>query len=131
MKTYCEFTFEAAHSVHPYSGLHGHTFIAKLTFGGIPDPNYGWPVNLYEVESFIREVKGGHDGDGLDHSNLDERSAIGVASLENITRYLWTVFKARFPGLEEIELKRGFTGSVEGCVYRGEPPAAAPLGLVA
>jgi hypothetical protein len=37
MKTYCEFTFEAAHSVAPYSGLHGHTFIVKLTFGGTVD----------------------------------------------------------------------------------------------
>jgi 6-pyruvoyltetrahydropterin/6-carboxytetrahydropterin synthase len=131
MKTYCEFTFEAAHSVPPYSGLHGHTFIAKLTFSGTSDLKYGWPVNLYEVESFIREVKGGHNGAGLDHSNLDERQSIGVASLENITKYLWTVFKARFPDLDEVELKRGFTGSVEGCIYRGESAAATPLELVA
>ena len=131
MKTYCEFTFEAAHSVPPYSGLHGHTFVAKLTFGGIPDAKFGWPVNLYEVESFIREVKGDHHEPGLDHSNLDERPGIGVASLENITKYLWTLFKARFPGLEEVELKRGFAGSTEGCIYRGDGASAPALGLVA
>ena len=56
MKTYCEFTFEAAHSVAPYSGLHGHTFIVKLTFGGAVDEVYGWPVNLYEVENYIKEI---------------------------------------------------------------------------
>ena len=79
----------------------------------------------------MREVKGGHDGAGLDHSNLDERHGIGVASLENITKHLWSIFKSRFPGLEEVELKRGFTGSLEGCIYRGESAAAIPLGLVA
>jgi 6-pyruvoyltetrahydropterin/6-carboxytetrahydropterin synthase len=127
MKTYCEFTFEAAHSVPPFAGLHGHTFVAKLTFGGPVDEPFGWPVNLYEVEGFIKEVKGEH-GRGLDHSNLDLIEEIGVGSLENITRYLWTLFHARFPGLEEVELKRGFQGSTEGCIYRGE---ALPDRLVA
>jgi 6-pyruvoyltetrahydropterin/6-carboxytetrahydropterin synthase len=131
MKTYCEFTFEAAHSVPPYSRLHGHTFVAKLTFGGATDPEFGWPVNLYEVERFIRDIKGDHDHPGLDHSNLDEVPEIGIASLENVTRYLWRLFQARFPGLEEVELKRGFAGSVEGCIYRGERDGAAPLGLAA
>lgn len=120
MKTYCEFAFDAAHSVAPYSPLHGHTFVVKVTFGGQADPVYGWPVNLYEVETFIGQVKGGHDRPGLDHSNLDLHPEIGIASLENVTKYLWNVFKARFPGLEEVELKRGFHGSVEGCIYRGE-----------
>ena len=120
MKTYCEFTFEAAHSVHPYSGLHGHTFIAKLTFGGPVDEVYNWPVNLYDVENYIKELKGDH-GTGLDHTNLDlKQNEIGLASLENITIYIWRQVKERFPNLEEVELKRGMTGSSEGCIYRGE-----------
>jgi 6-pyruvoyltetrahydropterin/6-carboxytetrahydropterin synthase len=108
--------------VHPYSGLHGHTFIARLTFGGPVDETYGWPVNLYDVENYIKELKGEH-GTGLDHGNLDLNNEIGVASLENITTYIWRVVKERFPGLEEVELKRGLTGSSEGCIYRGETPA--------
>ncbi|MFC5487576.1 6-carboxytetrahydropterin synthase, partial [Microvirga aerilata] len=95
MKTYCEFTFEAAHSVHPYSGLHGHTFITKLTFGGPVDETYGWPVNLYDVENYIKEIKGEH-GSGLDHGNLDLNPDIGVASLENVTTYIWRLVKERF-----------------------------------
>ncbi|SCY49924.1 6-pyruvoyl trahydropterin synthase family protein [Microvirga guangxiensis] len=127
MKTYCEFTFEAAHSVHPYSELHGHTFIAKLTFGGPVDEVYNWPVNLYDVENYIDELKGKH-GTGLDHTNLDlKQNEIGLASLENITIYIWRKVKERFPNLEEVELKRGMTGSTEGCVYRGEDLKAADL----
>jgi 6-pyruvoyltetrahydropterin/6-carboxytetrahydropterin synthase len=131
MKTYCEFTFEAAHSVPPYSRLHGHTFVVKLTFGGDLDETYGWPVNLYEVENFISELKGDHHRPGLDHSNLDENPDIRVASLENISMYLWGVFKDRFPGLDEVELKRGFPGSTEGCIYRGERHASAAIDLAA
>lgn len=126
MKTYCEFTFEAAHSVRPYSGLHGHTFVVKLTFGGPSDPVFGWPVNLYEVEAFIRELKA-QDVGGIDHGNLDLIPEIGVCSLENITKYIWKMFRRRFPGLEEVELKRGFHGSTEGCVYRGEPHVGLSL----
>ena len=118
MKTYCEFTFEAAHSVQPYSGLHGRTFIVKLTFGGDVDEVYGWPVNLYDVENYIAEIKGSH-GSGLDHGNLDLNPEIGVASLENVTTYIWRLVKQRFPGLEEVELKRVMPGSTEGCIYRG------------
>ena len=79
----------------------------------------------------LASPKGDHDHPGLDHSNLDEVSEIGVASLENVTRYLWRLFQARFPGLEEVELKRGFAGSVEGCIYRGEVNGVTPLGLAA
>jgi 6-pyruvoyltetrahydropterin/6-carboxytetrahydropterin synthase len=96
--------------------------VAKLTFGGAVDPVFGWPVNLYEVESFIKELKHGRNR-SFDHANLDDIPEIGVASLENITKYLWTLFHARFPGLEEVELKRGFQGSTEGCIYRGEAHA--------
>jgi 6-pyruvoyltetrahydropterin/6-carboxytetrahydropterin synthase len=131
LKTYCEFSFDAAHSVAPFSPLHGHTFVVRVTFGGEVDPVYGWPVNLYEVERFIAEVKGTHDNPGIDHSNLDHHPEIGVASLENVTIYLWNVFKAKFPGLVEIELKRGFHGSTEGCVYRGEVVKSASINLAA
>jgi 6-pyruvoyltetrahydropterin/6-carboxytetrahydropterin synthase len=131
MKTYCEFTFEAAHSVPPYSQIHGHTFVVKVTFGGETDAKYGWPVNLYEVEEFISALKGDRHRQGLDHSNLDLNPGIPVASLENISKYLWGVFKSRFPNLEEVELKRGFPGSTEGCIYRGEQHVSAVIGLAA
>ena len=86
----------------------------------------GWPVNLYDVENYIKEIKGEH-GSGLDHGNLDLNPDIGVASLENVTTYIWRLVKERFPNLEEVELKRGMAGSTEGCIYRGESPAGSSL----
>jgi 6-pyruvoyltetrahydropterin/6-carboxytetrahydropterin synthase len=128
VRTFCEFSFDAAHSVAPFSGLHGHTFVVKLTFAGETDPVYGWVVNLYEVERFIAKVKGTPESPGLDQSNLDENPSIGIASLENIASYLWRIFKAEFSGLDELELRRGFTGSTEGCTLTGktEPLAVDP-----
>jgi 6-pyruvoyltetrahydropterin/6-carboxytetrahydropterin synthase len=35
--------------------------------------------------------------------------------------------KARFPNLEEVELKRGMPGSSEGCIYRGEAAISSSL----
>jgi 6-pyruvoyltetrahydropterin/6-carboxytetrahydropterin synthase len=58
---------------------------------------------------------------------LDLNSDIGVASLENVTTYIWRLVKERFPNLEEVELKRGMPGSAEGCIYRGESPAGSSL----
>lgn len=125
MLTFCEFSFDAAHSVAPYSSLHGHTFIVKLTFSGEVDPVYGWVVNLYDVERFIALVKGTPEDPGLDQSNLDENRAIGIASLENIASYLWQVFKTEFGGLVELELRRGFPGSTEGCIFTGKTESPA------
>jgi 6-pyruvoyltetrahydropterin/6-carboxytetrahydropterin synthase len=52
---------------------------------------------------------------------------IGVASLENVTTYIWRLVKERLPHLEEVELKRGMSGSQEGCIYRGETLAGNSL----
>jgi 6-pyruvoyltetrahydropterin/6-carboxytetrahydropterin synthase len=128
MKTYCEFKFEAAHSVPPYSGLHDHTFVAKLTFGGVGDPAVGWPAHLYEVKASIAEFQERH-GAGIGYPNLDHTAETGVASPENITKDLWTLFRARFPSLEEVEFERGFPETIEGCIRRGEVPA--PISLAA
>ncbi len=88
----------------------------------------GQPLRGRKIHS---KVKGSHQEPGLDHSNLDLNPEIGVASLENVTKYLWRVFKSEFPGLEEIELKRGFHGSVEGCIYRGAQESSESLSLAA
>ena len=97
MKTYCEFSFDAAHSVAPYSGCTAIRSWQSLPSAARLDPDYGWPVNLYEVEKFIAEVKGNHHRAGARPLESRRIPEVGVASLENVTKYLWRVFKARFP----------------------------------
>ena len=67
METYKEFTFEAAHKLEPYSGLHGHSFKVSVHLVGEPDPVYGWAANLYEVEKQIDEIH-----KILDHTYLND-----------------------------------------------------------
>ena len=57
LETFVEFTFEAAHKVPPYSGIHGHTFKAVIFLKGQRDPVYGWTHNLYDVEDVIGRFK--------------------------------------------------------------------------
>lgn len=131
MATYKEFTLELAHSVKPFSKLHGHTFVARLQFTGPLDPEFGWVVNLYDVTQHIQALKnhiakaGGNvdadeHGNGEGEGNLDLIPEIGPCSIENVAIWMWKFFKPKFPELEEIDLNRGFRGSIEGCIYRGQ-----------
>ena len=124
IRTYTEFTFEAAHRVEGVSPLHGHTFVVRMDFSGPPDPTFGWPVNLHEVNrSFKRVLKAigqaDGNGDGEGEGDLTLIPEIGIGSLENIAKWIWGMMKPHHPELLSIDLNRGFRGSVEGCVYYG------------
>lgn len=117
-ETFVDFTFEAAHKLPPFAGLHGHSFKVTLHLKGTPDPVYGWSHNLYEVESIIADVKR-----QVDHTYLND--VILVPSLENVAHWLWQRFDSQIPGLDRLVLSRGRDGSSEGCVYT-RPTAPAP-----
>jgi 6-pyruvoyltetrahydropterin/6-carboxytetrahydropterin synthase len=114
METFKEFTFEAAHQLQPYSGLHGHSFKVGVHLSGDPDPVYGWSANLYEVEKRVEAVRS-----KLDHRYLNDVDGLSIPSLENVARWIWDELKPAFPSLDRIEVKRGPEGQAEGCVYRG------------
>lgn len=114
METYKEFTFEAAHQLQPYSGLHGHSFKVGVHLNGDPDPVYGWSANLYEVEKSVEAVRG-----KLDHRYLNDVEGLSIPSLENVARWIWDELKPSFPSLDRVEVRRGPDGQAEGCVYRG------------
>ena len=117
-ETFVEFTFEAAHALPPFAPLHGHSFKAALYLRGDPDPVYGWSHNLYEVEKVIAEVK-----QSVDHRYLND--FIEAPSIENVSRWLWSQFEPRIPGLDRLTLSRGRDGSAEGCTCtRAERVAA-------
>jgi 6-pyruvoyltetrahydropterin/6-carboxytetrahydropterin synthase len=124
MRTFLEFTVEAAHSVPGYSNLHGHTFVVKLTFTGEPDPTYGWVADLYAVKKIANSVKaeigaGDETGDGLGEGNLCDIPDLRIGSLENFAKWIWGKVAPEQPTLEIVEVNRGFRGSIEGCEYRG------------
>jgi len=114
METFKEFTFEAAHQLQPYSGLHGHSFRVGVHLHGDPDPVFGWSANLYEVEKSIEGIR-----QKLDHRYLNDVEGLSIPSLENVARWIWEELEPVFPTLERVEVKRGPEGQAEGCVYRG------------
>ncbi|MDR7222970.1 6-carboxytetrahydropterin synthase [Aminobacter aminovorans] len=114
IETYKEFTFEAAHQLQPYSGLHGHSFQVSVHLVGDPDPVFGWPANLYELEQQIEVVRM-----ILDHKYLNEIEGLSVPSLENVARWIWDKLEPQFPQLDRVAVRRGAQGQAEGTVYNG------------
>lgn len=114
VETYKEFTFEAAHQLQPFSGLHGHSFKVRVTFEGPPDAVFGWPANLYEVEPRIEQVQ-----KILDHTYLNDVEGLSIPSLENIAVWIWEKLKPHCPELAQIAISRGADGQAEGCRYTG------------
>ena len=114
METSKQFTFEAAHSLPPYSGLHGHSFIVEVSISGDPDPEFGWPGNLYDLEPHIEAVR-----QELDHKHLNDIPGLSVPSIENVSRWIWERLEPHYSGLERVAVTRGSPGQMEGCVYRG------------
>ena len=116
IETFKEFTFEAAHSLPPYAGLHGHTFRAAVYITGVPDPEFGWVCNQYELEMHIESIRR-----ALDHKYLNDIEGLSVPSLENVARWIWNHLSDRVRGLDRVIVQRGTDGQAEGCTYRGSP----------
>src|SRR5258706_3368919 len=85
MEIYQEFTFDAAHRFpgvpegHPYHGLHGHSFVARVVLLGKVDPRTGFIADLGEIEKSCERLR-----ERLDHKYLNEIDGLEVPSLENI-----------------------------------------------
>ena len=124
MRLYKEFQFEAAHFLpsappgHPNSRVHGHSFRARVTIDGEPDPETGLVLHLEEFETALNDVR-----DALDHRLLNEVEGLSMPTLERICAWLWERLHNRLPGLVEIEVSRD--SCHEGCIYRGPRPRLA------
>ncbi|MGF1619598.1 MAG: 6-pyruvoyl tetrahydropterin synthase family protein [Rhodomicrobiaceae bacterium] len=118
MLIYKEFTFEAAHFLpsapagHPNSRIHGHSFHARVTVEGKPDPETGLVFHFDDLTAALEEVR-----TALDHQFLNEVDGIGAPTLENITVWIWNRLAAKIPGLYEVHISR--PSCHEGCIYRG------------
>lgn len=124
MLIYKDFLFEAAHYLpsaqpgHANARLHGHSFRARITIAGHPDPATGYVFHFDDLETAIADAQ-----DALDHRLLNEVEGLAVPTLERITEWLWQRLANRVPGLAEIEVARD--SCREGCIYRGPSAMAA------
>lgn len=118
MRIYKDFQFEAAHFLptapegHPNARLHGHSFRARVSIDGQPDPKTGLILNLCELDEALKEVQG-----TLDHRLLNDVEGLGMPTLERIALFVWNKLSNRVPGLAEVEIARD--SCAEGCIYRG------------
>jgi 6-pyruvoyltetrahydropterin/6-carboxytetrahydropterin synthase len=121
MRIYKEFRFEAAHFLpsaapgSPNARVHGHSFRARVTIEGTPNPETGYIFHFDELAHAMEEAR-----DALDHRFLNEIDGLQAPTLERIAIWLWNRLQNRIPGLAEIEVARD--SCQEGCIYPGPPP---------
>ena len=121
MRIYKEFQFEAAHFLPsaapgtPNARVHGHSFRARVSIEGVPDPKTGYVFHFDELAGAMADAR-----DALDHRLLNEVEGLEAPTLELISMWLWNRMQNRVPGLAVIEIARDSCG--EGCIYRGPNP---------
>ena len=118
MRIYKEFLFEAAHFLpsappgHPNSRVHGHSFRARVTIDGEPDPTTGVLLHFDDIEAALAEAR-----EALDHHFLNEVEGLRIPSLERMAAWIWRELAPDLPGLAEVHVLRPTCR--EGCIYAG------------
>jgi 6-pyruvoyltetrahydropterin/6-carboxytetrahydropterin synthase len=111
------FRFEAAHALagttlgQASEEIHGHSFRAEVTIRGRPDPSTGMVLDLGLLDSRIAEVRS-----MLDHKLLNKIDAIGLPTLENLSRFIWERVQHAGP-VTKVSVHRDSCN--ESCTYYG------------
>ncbi len=109
-----EFGFDAAHylgnSAPENRRLHGHSFYAEVMLRGEPDPHTGFLRDLGDIKQALDAIR-----ETLDHRLLNEIEELGVPTLENLARYIFTRAKSALPEVQRVKLRRPSYG--QSCVY--------------
>jgi 6-pyruvoyltetrahydropterin/6-carboxytetrahydropterin synthase len=114
------FHFEAAHWLkgttlgEASEEIHGHSFRAEVAIRGTPDPATGMVMDLGILEQKIATVRG-----ALDHKFLNNVEALGLPTLENLTRYIWERVQGAGK-VTRVSIYRDSCG--ESCTYYGPQP---------
>ena len=112
-----QFTFEAAHFFpnmpkgHIYRKIHGHSFIAEVTFAGKKKKKNQWVTDFDEVEKSLKTIK-----KKLDHKCINDIKEIGLPTLENISSWIAGELKKKYSNVYSIKLSRQSCG--EFCLYK-------------
>lgn len=113
------FFFEAAHTLNraheadASRRIHGHTYRAKVTVGGVPDARSGMVVDLALLRQSIDQVRS-----RLDHRLLDEVEGLGAATLENLCAYLQRALAQAGWRVTRVEVARDASG--DSCTLRAD-----------
>jgi 6-pyruvoyltetrahydropterin/6-carboxytetrahydropterin synthase len=111
------FRFEAAHSLpgttlgDTSEEIHGHSFRAEVSVRGTPDPETGMVLDLGILEQRMSDVQ-----KILDHKLLDRIQALGPATLENLSRFIWDRVQ-HAGGVTKVTVHRDSCN--ESCTYFG------------
>jgi 6-pyruvoyltetrahydropterin/6-carboxytetrahydropterin synthase len=105
------FFFEAAHTLqreHDTDSsrrIHGHTYRAKVTVGGVPDKHSGMLVDLAVLRRAIEQTR-----ERLDHRMLDDVEGLGPATLENLCGFIYRCMANAEWKLLRVEVGREASG---------------------
>jgi len=88
--------------ISPYG--HGHNYILEVTLKGVPNPETGMIINLYDLKPIIEDVLEGFDHKYLNDDNPEFKELIPTT--ENIARVLWRNLDLRLKETVQCELYR-------------------------
>lgn len=100
MKVFKQFTFDVAHQLPDWPGLHGHSYTGEVWFEGPATDGYVVPESVLSVE--VEAVR-----KRLDHSFLNE--FIELPTSENIARWIWGALRPK-GNLVKVRVFRGSIG---------------------
>lgn len=104
------FTFEAAHDLaenvrgeadHPYSRIHGHSFVVTLTLRAEKLAPEGWIIDFARLKAICARLHG-----QLDHRLLNAIPGLERPTLENTAAWIFAAAIADAPALYKVELAR-------------------------
>jgi 6-pyruvoyltetrahydropterin/6-carboxytetrahydropterin synthase len=107
------FGFDAAHHINAGAPenrrIHGHSFQAEVTLRGDAGAD-GFLRDFGAVDAVLKAIR-----ENLDHHLLNEVDGLGVPTLENIARYIYTRAKAGLPDVARVTVRRPSYG--QSCTY--------------
>ncbi len=112
------FSFEAAHELagtspaaaaadHPYSRVHGHSFVATVVLRADALGPDGWVADFAAARAACDEVKA-----RLDHRLLNEIGDLETPTLERLAAWVFAALKPSLAALARIEIERPTLGEL-------------------